>query len=186
MNGRKVVITLLLLAILASAGLFAVDLGLFVGAHPTIFATHKDIDSAIQTATNNDQILIIDLSATWCPPCREMDRTTWVDSDVVSWINTNAVAFQIDVDKDSNLARQFDTQFLPTIIAVDPKRNRELDRQVGYVDPANLLNWLYALDSTRKTLAVAPSDPVNESVGADPAAPIPAATIADSDDNSGK
>jgi len=160
MSGRKVVIALLLLAILASCGLIAVDLGLFAKSHPTLFATHENIESAIQAATDNDQILIIDLSATWCPPCREMERSTWVDSNVESWITANAATYQIDVDKESGLARQFQTQFLPTIIAVDPKRNRELDRLVGYVGPEEMLNWLTKLDITRKTLPViaAPDD----------------------------
>ena len=87
--------------------------------------------------------LIVDATAEWCAPCKQMDKGTWRDGDVVRWIEKNGLAVQVDVDAESELAKQLEVRAMPTVIAF--KGGEEKDRVVGYYDPKALLEWLRGL-----------------------------------------
>ena len=79
--------------------------------------------------------------ATAALACKLMDRTTWIDRDVVAWLQQHALAIQIDVDAQKDVAKQLRIEAMPTIIAfVD---GIELDRVVGARSSSKeLLVWL--------------------------------------------
>jgi thiol-disulfide isomerase/thioredoxin len=123
-------------------------------AEPPVF-TKRSFEEANAQSIKDHKLLILDSMADWCGPCKQMDKTTWVDEKVVKWVNDNAIALQFDVDKDEELARQFKIQAMPTVIIL--KDGKEFDRAVGYQKPAELLSWLEAvkrgetsLDQARK------------------------------------
>jgi hypothetical protein len=107
--------------------------------------------------------LIVDATAEWCAPCRQMDASTWRDAEVVRWIEAHAIAVQVDVDAEADLAKQLEVRAMPTVIAF--KDGQEKDRVVGYRDPKGLLAWLQGLtrgetdlDRVRKSVADPGSD----------------------------
>ena len=59
-------------------------------AGPAVFVD-LDFDAAKAEAELQDKLLLVDTTATWCPPCRQMDKEAWVDADVEAWIPTHAV-----------------------------------------------------------------------------------------------
>ncbi len=93
-----------------------------------------------QVARDGNKIFIVKASATWCGPCRQMNATTMADRDVVSWLDTNAVYFELDIDGDPEISRTLDISAVPTIIAF--KGDQELDRMVGYANAKEFLSWL--------------------------------------------
>jgi thiol-disulfide isomerase/thioredoxin len=106
--------------------------------------------------------LLIDFTAEWCAPCQHMDKTTWVDPQVMAWMKEKAIAVQIDVDHDP-AARQFGIQAMPTVVAL--RDDAEVDRIIGARSPAQLLEWLGGLEQGKTEL-----DRAREGIGDDLAA----------------
>lgn len=107
-------------------------------------------------------MLLVDLTASWCGPCQVMDRTTWRDTAVVSWVHQHAIALKIDVQHHPEKER-FRSPSLPTVIAL--RGGEEIDRVLGLHDPKQMLAWLEglargvtSLDVARARVAEAPLD----------------------------
>ena len=109
------------------------------GELPRVFET-EGYAHARTRAVESGRLLLVDATAVWCRPCRQMDRTTWVDDRVVSWILEHAVAVQMDVDREKDRARQLRIEAMPTMIVF--RGDQELDRVVGYRSADELLAWL--------------------------------------------
>jgi thioredoxin 1 len=109
---------------------------------PPVFADEA-FAAALEVTRASDRWLIVDATASWCGPCKNMDQTTWRDSEVVAWLETYATALQIDVDAEQEWARTHAINAMPTLIAF--KQGKEFDRIVGGRKPRQLLDWLQGL-----------------------------------------
>ena len=111
-------------------------------AKPAVFQALSLADASA-SAERDQRLLVVDATASWCAPCQTMDRTTWVDANVVDWLRQHALAIQIDVDAQEDLAKQMGIRSMPTVIAF--QSGKELDRVVGAKTPGQLLEWLDGL-----------------------------------------
>ena len=60
-------------------------------------------DKGLKLAKENDKQIIIDFTAKWCRWCKEMERKTFVDPQVVKTMNENFVAVRVDGDSHKEL-----------------------------------------------------------------------------------
>jgi len=117
-----------------------VVLGLFVVREKPQVFSELSLAEAKAKAVEQDKFLLVDATADWCQPCKVMERTTWIDPEVISWIKLNAIAIQVDVDRQRADAKDLNIQAMPTIILF--KDGGEFARVVGYQDASKLLAWL--------------------------------------------
>lgn len=116
--------------------------------------SHADVFSDIsyeqakQQAQKDGKLFLVDFTAKWCPPCKQMEASTWTDSNVQNWLKENAIAVQIDVDHDEKVKSALEVEAMPTLVLFTPKNTTtEFGRQVGYMDASELLRWLEAAKS---------------------------------------
>ncbi len=98
-------------------------------------------DEGRAKARQDQTYLIVSARTKSCPHSKQMSEAAWRAEGVVAWIEANAVAAELDIDEQSELARILQINETPTIIAYE-YGSREHSRIVGHHDPSALLDWL--------------------------------------------
>lgn len=107
------------------------------------FSSEYSVNQAKEEAQKSGKLLLIDFTASWCPPCQKMEKTTWADNAVQTWLKENAIAIQVDVDKDEKTSSKFRISAMPTLVLFTPQSGeKEFGRQDGYLSSAELMKWL--------------------------------------------
>ncbi len=93
-----------------------------------------------------DKPTFIDFYADWCAPCKQLDRNTFQDEDVVK-LSLSFNMIKVDCTKPDkatkSLMAAFNVEGLPTLVFLDEDglEHKNL-RQVGYVAPEKFVNYM--------------------------------------------
>src|SRR5271166_4497596 len=102
----------------------------------------------LASATEARKPVLIDFSADWCIPCREMEHSTFVDPSVVSeasrFVRMKANLTAQD-QKTEELTSKFEIQGVPTTMLID-SAGKVAQRKVGYIGPQEMLADLRQVD----------------------------------------
>jgi thiol:disulfide interchange protein DsbD len=102
----------------------------------------------LASATEARKPVLIDFSADWCIPCREMEHSTFVDPSVVSeakrFVRMKANLTAQD-KKTEELTSKFEIQGVPTTMLID-SAGKVTQRKVGYIGPREMLSDLRHVD----------------------------------------
>jgi thioredoxin:protein disulfide reductase len=99
----------------------------------------------LQAAKSEHRPIVLDFSADWCVPCREMERTTFVDPRVVreaaGFVRLRA---NLTAENSANQAimKKFGVEGVPTTVFIDAHGTIRKHR-VGYIGPAEFLKYLH-------------------------------------------
>ncbi len=121
----------------------------FSAAKPATQLAFDPYDVAIlNQARAAKKPVVIDFSASWCVPCREMTRTTFRDPAVIE-AASHFVRLQADItdrnNRNTRLALQYEIRGVPTTVFID-KHGRILKREVGYLNSHRFLSDLREVD----------------------------------------
>ena len=100
--------------------------------------------AALKTAREEGRPVVLDFSADWCVPCREMEHTTFADPAVVREakrfvrMRANLTAQNARTDA---ITREFNIEGVPTTVIIDAAGKIRL-RRVGYIGPSEFLAYL--------------------------------------------
>ena len=99
------------------------SLGLLAPISPDEPFTKLKLPAARAKAKSEGKLVVIDFTAEWCKPCKQMDAETWANPRVKNWLAKHAIAVKVDVDQEPKLAQEFEVQAMPTVIIL---RNDQL------------------------------------------------------------
>ena len=92
-------------------------LSLFIGNSSKVLAQNinwMSIEELETAQTKEHRKVLIDVYTAWCGWCKRMDKTTFVDKDLVSYVNDNYYCVKFDgEDKNSIKYRGFEFKYVP-------------------------------------------------------------------------
>jgi len=123
-------------------------------------------EQAAERAAAENKLVFVDFFTTWCVPCKEMDATTFQDSEVAAWLAEHTVALKVDAEANETneaLAKRFGVRSFPNYVFIAP--DGKMDRIAGKRSPEqfmavaeSVLRGEDPLDRARNALAAGDSD----------------------------
>ena len=138
---------LMLPAILPAAGGSATAAESGVSRELVPWHQEGDFAAALAKAKKEKKYVFIDFYATWCGPCKMMDRQVYTDSAMAK-AAAKYVNRKVDAEKGEgiNLAKRYGIAAYPTMVIVDAA-GKEVNREQGFRPATHMVRFL---DDTRE------------------------------------
>jgi thiol:disulfide interchange protein len=139
--GRRAVV---LLVCLALAMLFYQVYGTQLGGKSDNIPWLKNLDDGFRQARQTGKPVLVDFSASWCPPCQEMKRSAWPDARVEQLVKRDYIPVLLDVDGSGTQvpAQRYGVEFIPAVFILDAQGN--ILRRGQFMSKDQLLAFLRA------------------------------------------
>jgi thiol-disulfide isomerase/thioredoxin len=95
---------------------------LTVAAQTEQIVWEKDYKRAVAQARETGRPLLLDFTADWCKPCKEMDARFWVLADVIKAVQP-FIAVKVDFDSEKGLVDKYRVSAIPFVVFADPLGN---------------------------------------------------------------
>lgn len=101
---------------------------------------HK-YDQGLAKSKAQNKKIFLNFHADWCRYCLKMEKETFTNGDVITYMNEHFIPIMVDSDKEKQLAGQYNVRALPTSWFLEPNQSK-ISTLPGYVDAKQLLNIL--------------------------------------------
>jgi thiol-disulfide isomerase/thioredoxin len=102
----------------------------------------SDIPGALEIATRENKLVMVEFSTSWCGWCKKLDKDTFKNNRVQSVLNKYFVSVRLDGDENKQLVKQYNVRGYPHIVFMDKKGNVVMQK-AGYLPPENFMELLY-------------------------------------------
>jgi thiol:disulfide interchange protein len=104
-------------------------------------AWQTNLPAALGEARAQHRLVLVDFSASWCPPCLAMKHDVWPDPKVVASVKAGFIPVTIDVDKDDSLSDRYDVPAIPAVLVLDGN-GKIVRRHDGFLPLGGMLQFL--------------------------------------------
>jgi len=100
------------------------------------------LDNVFRKAADEKKLIMVDVYATWCGPCKLLESTTFKDERVQRFLTEKMIGYRIDAEKGEgiDLARKYRVIGYPCLLILDDS-GRVISRTMGYMTADAFLNW---------------------------------------------
>lgn len=96
-----------------------------------------DYEAGLSQARKEGKFVLVDFSTTWCRDCKNMDKTTFSDPEVVRRLRSEFITVRVDAEKRTDLSSKYQVVGYPTFVALD-KTGTKASQRVGYMSKEEL------------------------------------------------
>ncbi len=91
-------------------------------------------EEALAKAKEEQKLLFVDAYATWCKPCKMMEKEVFTKENIATFYNENFISYKLDVDtkEGNNIADYYKVKGMPTFLFVDSEKNLRYQGE-GYI-----------------------------------------------------
>ena len=82
--------------------------------------------------------VFINFYATWCQYCRRMDKKTFKDPAIVSYLNENFISIKVDVEREKSVASRYNISPLPDTWFIS-ETGEDIGNRPGFMTADDLL-----------------------------------------------
>lgn len=103
---------------------------------------HKcSMDEALKLAKKERKLVFLNISASWCGPCKMLKSRTFSNEEVGNFYNSNFINIAVDgeIGEGIELARKYEIKGYPTLIFLDGNDNL-IAQTAGFRNPKEFLN----------------------------------------------
>lgn len=113
-----------------------------VEAKASSIAWRTDLRAALAESQRTGRPVLVDFSASWCPPCIVMKHDVWTDPAVEEAISGAYVPLLIDIDRDPITSDNFGIDAIPSILVLDS--DGRVIRRAGFLSSSDALQFVRA------------------------------------------
>jgi len=107
---------------------------------PASFDWNVNLQQELTQASETNRPILVNFHATWCGPCKMMDREVFSRAEVGEAL-ANWIPVSIDVDEDPKTSDVFGIQSMPTLVILSP-HGKELARHEGTMSVQEFLRFI--------------------------------------------
>ena len=96
-----------------------------------LIKTKQELKNIIEN-NGREELAVIKFSASWCGPCRQMEKSI----ENIEKENSNVKFYNIDVDESPDLAEEYDVMSIPVLLYY--KGSLQVDRTTGGIPEVQL------------------------------------------------
>lgn len=97
-------------------------------------------DEALKASAEQGKPIFMDAYTTWCHWCKELDKKTFSNADVVAYLNENFINLKMDMEKGEGpkLAQKYNVEGYPTLLFLNSE-GTTIGNIYGYTTAENFL-----------------------------------------------
>ena len=123
----------------------------------------SDLQQATDRATRENKLVLLHFTASWCRPCQSLETFVFRDRRVQQAMGNNCVAVKIDVDKRTDIVREYGVSGVPFDVAITPG-GRVVTRRQSPLDAPAYADMIEELDKVIHSLAQGDNPGLNQNL----------------------